>query len=89
MGNNIEIVEYKTGVDLSENRMDTKLVVLVNGDRLVIHSYNSTQNIMVQGKNFAKFAVNHLQPYFSRMIDNSLDKIEKFNADVQEALGKK
>ena len=31
MGNNIEIVEYNTGVDLADKRMDTKLVVFVKG----------------------------------------------------------
>ena len=65
------------------------LVVLANGDRLVLHAYNGTQNLMVQGKNYEKFATDCLQPFFIEKINQTIDKITKFNNDVQDSLGTK
>ena len=58
MGIDVKVVESDAGVDNSEKHMDTKLVVFVNEERIVLHAYNGTQNLMVQGKNFANFVVN-------------------------------
>ena len=52
------------GIDNSEKHMDTKLVIIVKNNRLVLHAYNGTQNLMVQGKDHENFAVNYLEPYF-------------------------
>ena len=60
----IEIVECSSGLDLKAKHIDTKIVVLANNVRFVIHVYNGTQNFMVQGKNFAVFATEQLQPFF-------------------------
>ena len=48
--------------------MDTKLVIFVNNDRLVLHAYNATQNLMIQGKNHENFAVKYLEPMFLEKI---------------------
>ena len=48
MGADINIAESDAGVDKSEKHMDTKLVVFVNDERIVLHAYNGTQNLMVQ-----------------------------------------
>ena len=82
----VKIIEVHAGVENSENHVDTKLVVLVNGDRLVLHAYNGTQNLMVQGKNYEKFAIDCLKPYFLQRIKNSLDKIQNFNNMVKDTL---
>ena len=42
--------------DVTEKHMDTKLVVFAGNDRLVLHAYNGTQNLMVQGKNHENLA---------------------------------
>ena len=73
MGADINIVESDAGVDKSNKHMDTKLVVFVNDERIVLHAYNGTQNLMVQGKNFSNFVVKYLQPYFSQKIEESED----------------
>lgn len=62
---------------------------MANNDRLVLHTYNGTQNVMVQGKNYENFAVNCLKPFFTHKIDCSLDIITKFNNDVKDTLGSK
>ena len=59
--------------------MDTKIVVLVNNEKLVLHSYNTTQNVMVQGKNRENFVTYVLEPYFRKQTELSMDKISVFN----------
>ena len=44
--NEIKIVEFEAGKDISEKHVDTKLAVMFNDNRLVLHAYNSTQNLM-------------------------------------------
>jgi hypothetical protein len=85
----IKIVESDVGVDNLDKHMDTKIVVFVNDERIVLHAYNSTQNLMVKGKNFVNFAVKCLQPYFTKKIEESEDFIVQFNNNVQDMLGKK
>ena len=48
----IEVEEADPGVESSEKHIDTKLVIIADKDRLVLHAYNSTQ-----GKNYQRFAV--------------------------------
>ena len=61
----------------------------MNEERIVLHAYNGTQNLMVQGKNFANFVGKYPQPYFSKQIVESQDLIRRFNSNVQDMLGKK
>ena len=82
----VKIIEAHAGVENSEHHVDTKFVVHANGDRLVLHAYNGTQNLMVQGKNYEHFALNCLQPYFQQKIDLSSEKIKNFNNVVKSTL---
>ena len=84
----IKIDEADPGIDKSDRHIDTKLEVFANNERLVLHAYNGTQNLMVQGKNYESFALNYLEPYFTQKIGVSLENIEKFNRNVKEMLGK-
>ena len=85
----IKVEESDPGIDDSNKHIDTKLVIIANTDRLVLHAYNGTQNLMVQGKNYANFAVNYLEPFFSKKVNEDLEDIEKFNSNVKEMLGQK
>ena len=64
----IEIIDHEVGIEGTDKHVDTKVVVLVNSNRLVLHAYNSTQNLMVQGKTHEKFAVNCLVPFIGQKI---------------------
>ena len=88
-GTDIHILEVDAGLEKTDSHVDTKLVVIANGDRLVLHAYNGTQNLMVQGKNYEKFAINCLQPFFVQRIEQSKDQIKNFNNCVKEAFGTK
>ena len=85
----VNIAEVHAGLEKSANHVDTKLIVFANGDRLVLHAYNSTQNLMVQGRNYENFAKNCLQPFFVQKIEQSLNKIKNFNNGVKQTLGTK
>ena len=87
--NNVEvkIIEVEIGTENSSNHIDTKLILMVNDDRIVLHAYNGTQNLMVQGKNYENFALNVLEPFFSKKIEPKIEKITKFNNDVIDTLG--
>ena len=88
-GREIKVVESDEGIENSGQQVDTKLVLLANNDRFVVHAYNSTQKLMVQGKNYEQFAINCLEPYFRTKILASKDKIAQINTEVKEVLGGK
>ena len=60
----VQVIEVDSGIDSSKKHVDTKLVLLADQSRLVLHAYNSTQKLMVQGQNYEKFALNILEPFF-------------------------
>ena len=86
-GKEFKIIESNIGTDISENHIDTKFVLMFNGNRVVVHVYNGTQNLMVQGRNFVDIAVNQLQPFFTKKIEESIDVIESINEEIKEKLG--
>ena len=71
----VDIAEVHAGLEKSDKHVDTKLIVFANGNRLVLHAYNGTQNLMVQGKNYENFVKNCLQPFFVKKIEQSLNEI--------------
>ena len=62
----ILVDESNQGIDNSNKHMDTKLVIYANSDRIVLHAYNGTQSLMVQGKNFENLALNYLKLKISK-----------------------
>ena len=85
----LKVEESDAGIEDSEKHTDTKLVIIANNDRLVLHAYNGTQNLMGQGRNYENFAIKYLEPFFTKRINSSLDEIEKFNDNVMDKLGKR
>ena len=59
---------------------------MTSEQRYVLHAYNTTQNVMVQGRNCEAFAVNCLKPYFVKEIESNQENINLFNAYVQDQL---
>ena len=56
----VKVEESDPGIENTAKHIDTKLVINANNNRLVLHAYNGTQNLMVQGRNFENFAINYL-----------------------------
>ena len=82
-------MEVLIGTENSDKHVDTKLIIMCGNDRLVIHVYNGTQNLMVQGKNYQKFAIDILKPFFIQKIEVAKEKITKINDEVKQTLGTK
>ena len=80
----VNVSEADPGIDVTDKHMDTKLVVVVNNDRLVLHAYNGTQNLMIQGKNHENFAVKYLEPMYMEKINAAMNNIESFNSNLLE-----
>ena len=85
----VQIVEMDSGKDSSGKHVDTKLVLMVDKSRIVLHSYNSKQKLMVQGQNYEKFALNCLEPFFKKKIDETIDQIKTINDEIKESLSNK
>ena len=85
----ILVDESDAGMDNANRHMNTKMVVYANTERIVLHAYNGTQNLMVQGKNFENLVTNYLQPYFNQKIQSENNLILQFNSNVQDKLGQK
>ena len=47
--------EFKEGYEENNKHFDSKIVFLVNRTKIVVHSYNSTQNMKVEGKGYIDF----------------------------------
>ena len=57
----IKVIEVDEGLENTTKAVDTKIVALVNNEKIVLHSYNTTQNVMVQGKNREDFVFTVLE----------------------------
>ena len=82
----VEVVEIDSGKDINQKHVDTKLVILADCSRLVLHAYNSKQKLMVQGQNYEKFALGCLEPFFKEKIDDTIEEINKINENIKESL---
>ena len=85
----VQIVEVDAGIDDSQNYIDTKLVIFAKQSRLVLHAYNSTQKLMVQGQDYENFALNCLEPFFKDRIEETIEEIRKINDDIKISLDTK
>ena len=85
--NEMKIIEFEERSEKTDKHMDTKLVVMFNNDRLTLHAYNSTQNLMVQGSNHENFAVGVLEPFMRERINKSIASIDEINKKVADAFG--
>ena len=63
-GMEVKVNEFRAGKDLNDKHFDTKIVFLVNAQKVTMHCYNSTQNIMVNGSIYVEFIEKFLRPFF-------------------------
>ena len=63
-GKHIKVSEFKAGFEENNKHFDSKIVFLVNENRIVVHSYNSTQNMKVEGKGYSYFIEEFLEPFY-------------------------
>ena len=46
----VEIVNVQCGTEVSDLHVDTKITMHIHHEKIIMHAYNSTQNLMVQEK---------------------------------------
>ena len=87
-GLNIEIDEVKGGFEENSRHFDTKVVMFVDGLKVVIHSYNTTQNMKIDGKGYLKFIEKYLEPYYNDNIKRMEKRIIESNRKILNDLSK-
>ena len=75
-GLSIKVSEVKAGYEENSKHFDTKVVLNTSNSRVFIHSYNSTQNIKVEGSGYLNFLISYLEPIFLEAIVGSKSKIQ-------------
>ena len=78
-GSSLKIIDADEGKDLSKKHVDSKITVMVDNEKIVIHAYNTTQNVMVQGRKREKFVRTILEPYLWEQIQSAEDRIDRIN----------
>ena len=58
----IKVIDFRSGLELNNKHFDTKIVFSVNSQKVVMHCYNSTQNLKVDGIAHNQFTEQFLEP---------------------------
>ena len=82
----IQVCEYQDGKDMAARHIDSKIVLNVNKEKIVLHSYNSTQKVMVSGSKYLEFTENFLKPLFMREVEKAKDAIIEYDESVKKSL---
>ena len=85
----IRVDEFKDGLELNQKHFDTKIVLFVNGNKVVMHCYNSTQNIKVEGSIYLDFIRKFLEPLYQSNIERLKANIIEYDKAVIAALNQK
>ena len=87
---NVEIIidEFRSGLELNNKHFDTKITFKMNGKKVVLHCYNSTQNIKVEGSAYNEFIEEFLEPIVADEIERNRDEIDKYDQRVGNILFK-
>ena len=85
-GLNCTVDELEERNDLAAKHFNTKIVFCVNGGKVVIHCYNSTQNLRVDGKMHLEFIEHYLYPMFIKDIEKVKSDITEFDKMVISTL---
>ena len=79
---NIKIADVKTGKDVSGKHIDTQIIVFINRDKVVLHCYNTTQLILVNGHGYSRLVEVFLKPYFESKVDLNATEIDDYNREA-------
>ena len=86
----IRVGGVKAGTDATGKKyVDAQVVFYVDRDKVVCHMYNTTQLILVNGRNYSKLVDTFLIPFFKSKIEESKKEIDKVNEGILVRLGPK
>ena len=85
----ITVDEFKTGLELNNKHFDTKIVFHMDGKKVVMHCYNSTQNLKIEGAAYLPFIEKFFQPIIMSEIEAVKEKIDTYDSKVIVTLEKR
>ena len=83
----IKVDEFRAGHELNNKHFDTKVTFSVNNQKVVMHCYNSTQNLKVDGIAHSYFVKKFLEPLFRIQVDEFKTEIDQYDKNVLSSLG--
>ena len=69
-----------------KRHIDTQVIIYANRDKVVLHCYNTTQLILVNGHGYARLVETFLKPYFESKIELNIEEIKSYNESALVAL---
>ena len=88
-GFEIMVNEYREGQELNNKNIDIKIELSVNKQKVVMHCYNTTQNIMINGIGYLNFSDHFLEPLFREQVEVFKSKISEYDNAVKLSLSAK
>ena len=85
----IKVVDFSSGLELNNKHFDTKIVFSVNDQKVVMHCYNSTQNLKVDGNAHVHFKEKFLEPLLLEEIDKVKEQITNYDKQLISTLDTK
>ena len=85
----ISVVDLLIGEDQNGKQMDSKVTFLVNKSKVVVHVYNSTCNVKVEGSIYHTFIQKYLEPLFSQLAVEKQIDIANSDQEIAKVLGNK
>ena len=71
----IKVVDFLSRHELNNKHFDTKIIFSVNNQKVVMHCYNSTQNLKIDGQAHCYFAEKFLEPLLLSQIEDLKEKL--------------
>ena len=86
--NGFEIIvhDLREGQELNNKNVDTKIELSVNKQKVIMHCYNTTQNILVNGIGYLNFSENFLEPLFKEQVAKLKRQISQYDDAVKISL---
>ena len=82
----IKVIGFHSGHELNNKHFDTKIIFSVNNQKVIMHCYNSTQNLKIDGQAHCYFSENFLEPLLKSKIDDIKEEIDRYDRKLVASL---
>ena len=84
----IKVSEVKPGKEKDGMCIDTLIKFQMNGEKIVVHCYNTKAKILINGSGYSNFNSMYFEPYLTKVIGDNNVKIKNYNEAVTAKLSK-
>ena len=85
----IRVTGTKSGKDSNGMCVVSQVIFYSNRDKIVLHLYNTTQRVLVNGHGYEEFVVSFLKPFFEAKVQEYPNEISNINNEVIKKFGPK